>query len=275
MAFTIFLYHSVDDSGSFLSVSPAKFRAQMTAVKRSRRRVLTLAQAAVAAQKGDPLSDAVAISFDDAYQSVADNAWPVLRDLGMSATVYCVSALMGGRAAWLPDRFPLIFGQDDDAARAEFDQTFGIASIRDATLAADPVRAFRRAADLPIMGWGTARDLVVEGMDPGGHTLSHPFLSRLDPVECAHEIRADRDALQDGLGHEVTTFAYPFGDYDAATCKAVSDAGYSAAVTSTPGAVRRPSAAPFTWARIGIWPQVGSWKMRVYLSRIYALARPA
>ena len=275
MAFTLFLYHSIDDSGSFLSVSPAQFRAQMDAVKRSGRRVLSVAQAADAAARGDRLSDAVAITFDDAYQSVADNAWPILRDLNMTATVYCVSALMGQTAAWLPRQFPAIFGDDPELALAEFDQSIGVAAIKDRALAADPIGTFRISANLPIMTWDTARDLIAEGMDVGGHTQTHPYLTHLDASERATEIRADRYALQDGLGHAVTTFAYPFGDHDDAACKAVADAGYSAAVTSAPGAVRAPSAHQFEWARIGVWPQVSSWKMRLYLSRVYALARPA
>ena len=275
MAFTLFLYHSIDDSGSFLSVSPAQFRAQMDAVKRSGRRVLSVAQAADAAVRGDQLSDAVSITFDDGYQSVADNAWPILRDLNMTATVYCVSSLMGQNAAWLPRLFPVIFGDDPELALAEFDQNIGIAAIKDRTLAADPVGAFRASASLPIMTWDTARDLVAEGMDPGGHTQTHPYLTQLDPSDLKSEILVDRQALQDGLGNNVKTFAYPFGDHNIETCKAVADAGYSAAVTSAPGAISAPAARPFEWARIGVWPQVSPWKMRLYLSRIYSIARPA
>ncbi len=275
MAFTLFLYHSVDDTGSFLSVSPQKFRAQMRAIKQSGRRVLSVSGAAEAMAQGDPLSDAVAVTFDDAYQSVADNAWPILRDLQMPATVYCVSGVMDQKAHWLPRLFPGIFGSDMGAAFAEFDQKIGVASLKDKNLAADPVGAFRKTAELPIMSWDVARDLIKEGMDPGGHTVTHPYLSQLSTEDCAIELRNDKTALQDNLSCVVKTFAYPFGDYDQTTRQAVIDAGYMAAVTSAAGAVKHPAANPFEWARIGIWPQISAWKMRLYLTRLYATVRPA
>ncbi|MGB3555984.1 MAG: polysaccharide deacetylase family protein [Jannaschia sp.] len=277
MAFTLLLYHSVDDSGSFLSVPVARFHAQMRAVRRSGRRVLTVAQAAQAARSGDRLADAACITFDDAYRSVADNAWPILRDLGLGATIYCVSGEMGGRARWLPRVFPTVFDEaaGEEAALREVEAVIGIASIRDPDLAADPVRALRRAASLPIMDWDTARALMAEGMDPGGHTISHPFLTRLDASALTGEVADDRTALADHLGAVPATFAYPFGDLDAATIAAVRMAGYECAVTSAAGAIRDPGADPHRWARIGIWPRVGGVRMRLYLSRLYALARPA
>jgi peptidoglycan/xylan/chitin deacetylase (PgdA/CDA1 family) len=43
---------------------------------------------------------AVAITFDDAYQSVHDFALPTLASLGWLATVYVVSSQLGGTNAW-------------------------------------------------------------------------------------------------------------------------------------------------------------------------------
>ena len=277
MALTLLLYHSVDESGSFLSVSPDAFRRQMRALRRSGRRVLSVAEAARAARAGDPLRDAACVTFDDAYLSVAETAWPILKDEGLTATIYCVSGRMGGSADWLRRDFPAVFAEppDDEAALREVDAVLTIGAIRDRALAADPAEALRRASALPIMGWDAIRALMAEGADTGGHTLTHPRLSHLDPGAVAREVADDREALAEALGTRPMTFAYPFGDLSDAAVTAVRDAGYAAAVTSAPGGVLVPDRDPYRWARIGIWPDVRPWKMRLYLSRLYPLLRAA
>lgn len=275
MALTLFLYHSVDDSGSFLSVSPARFAEQMTALARSGRRVLSVADAFAAAERGESVEDVVCITFDDAYQSVADHAWPILKSHGFGATVYFVEDVMGGRADWLPRLFPAIFGTDTAAALAEFDTKIGLKAIRDPDLKRDPVGAFRTSGGLDIMTWETARRLIADGLDPGGHTKTHPFLSHCTDAELLTELRDNKTTLEDALGVELTSFAYPFGDLTPHVAEKVKRAGYKVAVTSRVGAVAYPLANPFTWRRIGVWPNVPGWKMRLYVSSFYARLRAA
>jgi peptidoglycan/xylan/chitin deacetylase (PgdA/CDA1 family) len=43
---------------------------------------------------------AVVLTFDDAYDNFNDWAWPVLRERGMTATVFVVTGLVGGRSEW-------------------------------------------------------------------------------------------------------------------------------------------------------------------------------
>ena len=242
---------------------------------RSGRRVLSVADAYAAAERGESIEDVVCITFDDAYQSVADHAWPILKSHGFGATVYFVADVMGGRPDWLPRLFPEIFGTDTAAALAEFDAKIGLKAIRDPDLKHDPIGAFRKSGELDIMTWDTARDLIAEGLDPGGHTKSHPFLSQCSDAELRIELRDNKTALEDALGAELISFAYPFGDLTPAVADRVKAAGYRVAVTSRAGAVAYPLANPFTWRRIGVWPNVPGWKMRIYVSSIYGRLRAA
>jgi peptidoglycan/xylan/chitin deacetylase (PgdA/CDA1 family) len=69
------------------------------------------------------------------------------------------------------------------------------------------------------------RDLYNDGNEIGGHTLSHVKLSEVRGEELKREVCQDRENLV-AYGLEVTSFAYPFGHYDAEAQKVVRDCGY-------------------------------------------------
>ena len=78
----------------------------------------------------------------------------------------------------------------------------------------------------------------------GAHTLTHPQLSALDREAQREEIRGSRVALQEAVGAEVMSFAYPYGarsDYTSETVDLVTEAGFSGACATVPGVVRRRS----------------------------------
>lgn len=73
----------------------------------------------------------------------------------------------------------------------------------------------------------------------GSHTMHHPVLSYLaDPAEVRYEIEESRRSLQQRLGREIKTFAYPIGHdqhISDSVVEAVRGAGYSWAVTADTG----------------------------------------
>jgi peptidoglycan/xylan/chitin deacetylase (PgdA/CDA1 family) len=75
----------------------------------------------------------------------------------------------------------------------------------------------------------------------GAHTVSHPVLSSLPPQTAAQEIRQSKNDLQEILGGEVVSFAYPYGYRGAYTSQNVADvkaAGLTDAYSNFGGAVR-------------------------------------
>lgn len=90
----ILTYHSVDASGSVISVAPADFARHVRWLAASPLRVVPLADLPHAP------GDAVAITFDDAYANLAASALPLLAEHGMPATVFVVSGHVGGTNAW-------------------------------------------------------------------------------------------------------------------------------------------------------------------------------
>jgi len=56
---------------------------------------------------------------------------------------------------------------------------------------------------------------LFKGHEVAVHTVTHPWLDRLDASQIAAEVLEDRKALEDLVGYPVRGMAYPFGNYNA------------------------------------------------------------
>jgi peptidoglycan/xylan/chitin deacetylase (PgdA/CDA1 family) len=92
----ILTYHSIDDTGSVISVAPAEFRAHVRFLASGRIRVVPLAGMLLE----DDGRDAVAITFDDGFANFESEALPVLIDHGLTATVFAVTDRVGETNDW-------------------------------------------------------------------------------------------------------------------------------------------------------------------------------
>jgi peptidoglycan/xylan/chitin deacetylase (PgdA/CDA1 family) len=87
----------------------------------------------------------------------------------------------------------------------------------------------------------------VEALEQGGvieigaHTVTHPFLSALPAAWQRDEIKDGKAFLEELLGHPVTSFAYPYGDYTAETTALVREAGLKCACSTVADTVWRRS----------------------------------
>jgi peptidoglycan/xylan/chitin deacetylase (PgdA/CDA1 family) len=89
----ILTYHSLDTSGSVVSVTPDQFRRHIDILVQNRTPVVPLAE--VQFRPG-----AVALTFDDAFQNFLPNALPLLTAHRMPATIFAVSGYVGRRNNW-------------------------------------------------------------------------------------------------------------------------------------------------------------------------------
>jgi endoglucanase len=76
------------------------------------------------------------------------------------------------------------------------------------------------------MSWTQLHDLDAAGNEITGHTINHVSLKPLTYAEARVEVCGDRVALFD-QGFQPTSFAYPFGSFDAATELVIQDCGYN------------------------------------------------
>jgi endoglucanase len=80
--------------------------------------------------------------------------------------------------------------------------------------------------DADHMTWEQLHQLADAGNEIAGHTLHHVNLKPLKTAEARLEVCQDRNNLIDN-GFSPTSFAYPFGGFDAGTKQVVSDCGYN------------------------------------------------
>lgn len=181
---TILMYHSLDSSGSAISLRPKIFARQMSTLAAIGYRGVSLRQAMSHKVTHDDWPErSVVITFDDGYANLHEFALPELSRHGFGATVFLVTDYMGRRAEWVTP------GMKDD--------------------------------DLKILTWNQARELANAGFEMAAHTLTHPDLTRIPSTQLEHEITASREAVQMNLNSDVDSFAYPYGRFDQRACTAV------------------------------------------------------
>ena len=100
----IIMYHNIDgnSAASTLSVSPQSFRVQMVFLKSHKYNVVRLGDIEEMVRKNRFPSKTVAITFDDGYENNYLNAYPVLKKLGLQATIFIIPAKIGtdGYLTW-------------------------------------------------------------------------------------------------------------------------------------------------------------------------------
>ncbi|GEM_PF-5451268 len=111
--------------------------------------------------------------------------------------------------------------------------------------------------------WDQLRELQIENIEIGAHSLWHPYLTR--SKKAREEIFESKKLLEEKFGIPIETFAYPFGDYDDRIVQLVQEAGYSLARTfSTGNGISRENR--FKIPVVRVYANVGleRWKNQLY-----------
>jgi peptidoglycan/xylan/chitin deacetylase (PgdA/CDA1 family) len=92
----ILSFHSIDDSGSVLSMSRDQLSSLIDAIRQSGHRIVALRELL------DEPAEArrIAFSFDDGMQSLWQNALPLLRDGDVPATLFLTTSRLGDDNRW-------------------------------------------------------------------------------------------------------------------------------------------------------------------------------
>jgi peptidoglycan/xylan/chitin deacetylase (PgdA/CDA1 family) len=170
----ILTFHAIDDRPSVISCTPEVFREGMALLHEAGYRTMGLLEAVDCLHRGGGFPKrAFVLTFDDGFQSVYREAFPVMRELGMRATVFLTVGAARGAST---DRLPSFEGRT-------------------------------------MLSWREVREMQTAGVEAGAHTLTHPDLTRLPADRIAVEMRESREVIEDAVGAAVRTFAYPFGRY--------------------------------------------------------------
>lgn len=266
----VLIYHRVT-SLSFdpqqLAVSPGNFLDQMSFL-RDNFPVLRFEE-----DWSDITEPSVVITFDDGYADNVTEALPVLEEVGIPATFFVTTGVLGSnREFWWDELESLLLGNGaypphftlEDGAFVKTWNTTGsherFAFYQELHVMIKKINADRREkwinqlrtwAGAPGKGRFTHRTMTSSELQLlaasklatiGAHTVSHTPLSSLSIDEQRIEIIESKNQLEKVIGKEVLVFSYPFGakrDYHRETVRLCRSSGFIRAASNFPGHVHR------------------------------------
>lgn len=192
----VIVYHSVDESNSCISIRPSEFKRQMEFIKENGYNTLTVSELVDNMRKGNGIPDKViALTFDDGFENNYHVAFPILKDLGLTATIFLTTDYIGGKCTW---------DKKDDIP------------------------------DLPLLTWDMIKEMNEFGIDFQSHTATHPHLPLLSEDRIRDEIRRSRLTIEDMMGKRCDILCYPYAEFDERVVRILPEEGYVAAFAGHP-----------------------------------------
>ena len=167
-------------------VGRSVFARQMTALAKAGWRTLSLDEFR---HTTHPAPRTVLLTFDDGYASLAEHAYPVLADLGFTATTFLITDFVGKTNTW--------------DVRYTWDR-------------------------LPHLKWNAIEHWRGRGFEFGSHGAAHRRLTWLPDSEVQTDLRRSRDVLLTRLGADAArAIAYPFGAVDSRVARLAETVGFT------------------------------------------------
>lgn len=185
-----------------------------------------------------PAKTSILLTFDDGYRDNYDEAFPVLRRHGVSATFFLPTMFVGSNTLpWWDEIAFMVKAAKGTSLKLAYphDEEFDLVLTDRLTTVFEVLRFFMRApavdterflheleaatgvarpgedAERCFMTWDEAREMQAAGMCFGSHTHTHEILGRLPYERQVEELRISRQILEKELGREIDTLAYPRG----------------------------------------------------------------
>jgi len=272
---TVLNYHRIDDPfregfdtfRSNVSATPADFAQQMDYVSK-RYNVISGAELAECVKKNRKFPPyAAMITFDDGYYDNFTNAYPILKARNLPAIIFLATDYIGEKKPFYWDLVAYCFHHTiktqtelphlglqswaDESSQNRVMQNW-IAALKKMSDTEKQVLVGRLPEILNVtvhqdafanvmMSWSHAKELSENGIEMGGHTASHPILTRVSPDAASAELVRSKQRIEEAIGKRVLSFAYPNGQSDDFTpdlMNRVRDAGFDVAFTLLSGPTR-------------------------------------
>ena len=274
-----------------------RFERQLKYLKRNHS-ILKLSEVLDKIQKGLPLPENTAvITFDDGYRNNATVAYPLLKRLGIPATVFLATGCITDRALCWPDR--LYLGLRDTVQENIDLREFGLKRYSLRTLkgkgaAQEDIVEYlksmpwdkkekilkdilgrlkvgpdREGTPFDLLTWEEIQSLNAEGLiEFGAHTVTHNILSQMGEKDAEREIIDSCGMIEKQLGMKCLWFAYPNGrrrDFTPRSKEVLKANGVLCGLTTIPGLNDR-TADPLELRRISVGADMSSARFQCLVS---------
>lgn len=229
--------------------------------------VLPLPEALDMLEQGRLPDRALSITFDDGYEDNHSVALPILKRHGLPATFFICTGYLGNGLMFndiVTEAVRRVTGPHLDLNWLGLGQR-PVGSLADKQGASKELIQFAKylpaqqreetcsrlwdicAGQTPrpalMMVPDQVQELAKLGMTIGGHTHTHPILTKISLEEARRDVLANKEALQDITGLKPSLFAYPNGrpntDYQRAHKDLIQECGYRAAFSTARGIATR------------------------------------
>jgi len=202
----VIFYHKIDkpapDSlvrGGF--TPPQRFARQMAYLKRKGFVFYRASELIEHFQQNGAFPDnGIALTFDDGWKDNYTNAFPILRDLGIKATIFII---------------PSVIGETSTKAAAK----------------GEGPRAHLSREEI--------LEMSQHGIEFGSHSMNHRLLPELSREEVKQEVEEAKKQIEELIQKPCRTFAYPAGCLSDEAKQIISEAGHTAAFTTIYGPADR------------------------------------
>jgi peptidoglycan/xylan/chitin deacetylase (PgdA/CDA1 family) len=268
---------AVDDRG--ISATPSAFREQMQHIARYYRCVSMTEVLDAMEGKAVLPKRSVLITFDDGYSDFADNAWPVLKKLGMTATMFIPTAFPNHpeHVFWWDKLYQafsttvclrleetplgpmrLITREEREHGLRALQNYFTTIGNNEAMRWVDHVCAELGQTTTRgggVLSWEQLRQLANEGVTIGSHTRNHPIVTGLSPDEFREEIAGSQADLRREIGAALPVFCYPNGNHNDAAAAILKEEDIRLAFTTIPSRNELNVTDPLRFGRTCITPR--------------------
>jgi len=162
----------------------------------------------------------VALTFDDGYEDNYGHALPILTEYGFTATVFLPTGHVGGTNSW----------EEGDG----------------------PTTA--------LLTWDQAAEMSGAGIEFGSHTVSHLDVRRAGVDAIQHELLESKREIEDRLGTEVVSFAYPYGYFRPEMPELLASTGYEYGLLAGTYGMNTGMTSPYELHRIPVWGEDSIWQ---------------
>ena len=208
----ILAYHSVNGENQGC-VTRSNFLKQMQYLHDQDIKVMSLEDMVHNLSEMNVPEKCLVLTFDDGYKAVYDIAFPILKDLKFTATIFLPTGRIEKTLDW--DKSDGVFGA-------------------------------------PLMSWREIEEMGLSGIEFGAHSETHPHLPQIGPEECRKEIAHSKAKIEEATGKPVSFFAFPYGDYNENIKNIVRESGFTGACTTGPG-LNKPGQDLFALKRMGVF----------------------